>query len=132
MLEAKGDDVNRYQVAKQADVAMLFFLFLEAEIEALLQRLGYSFDQNQMQNTITYHLQRTSHESSLSHYESIIYLACLSGRSHGLTARNLPILCFKIILTLIFFTLLAPVFFGHALQKCGIDNDVIPSPRMIG
>jgi len=68
VLEAKGDDVNRYQVAKQADVAMLFFLFSEAEIEALLQRLGYSFDQNQMQNTIAYHLERTSHESSLSHF----------------------------------------------------------------
>ncbi|AFZ20324.1 glycoside hydrolase family 65 protein [Allocoleopsis franciscana] len=75
VLEAKGDDVNRYQVAKQADLAMLFFLFSKAEIEALLQRLGYTFDLNQMQQTLAYHLQRTSHESSLSRF---VYAGALS------------------------------------------------------
>jgi alpha,alpha-trehalase len=75
VLEAKGDDINRYQVAKQADLAMLFFIFSEAEIEALLQRLGYKVDQNQMQQTLAYHLQRTSHESSLSRF---VYAGALS------------------------------------------------------
>lgn len=67
ILEAKGDDINRYQLAKQADVAMLFFLLSATEIESLLHRLGYAFDRDQMQRTIEYHFQRTVHESSLSH-----------------------------------------------------------------
>ncbi|MFN6565707.1 glycoside hydrolase family 65 protein [Dendronalium sp. ChiSLP03b] len=66
VLKAEGDDINRYQIAKQADVAVLFFLLSEMELTALLKRLGYAFDQEQMQRTIAYHLQRTTHESSLS------------------------------------------------------------------
>jgi len=66
VLEAQGDDVNRYQVAKQADVAMLFFLLSEPEIQALLQPLGSGCDRSQMQRTLEYHLHRTTHESSLS------------------------------------------------------------------
>jgi trehalose/maltose hydrolase-like predicted phosphorylase len=75
VLEAKGDDINRYQLAKQADVAMLFFLLSTTEIESLLKRLGYEIDRSQMQRTIEYHLQRTSHESSLSH---LIYTGALA------------------------------------------------------
>lgn len=66
-LEAEGDDINHYQIAKQADVAVLFFLLGETELTALLERLGYSFNREQMQRTLAYHLQRTAHESSLSH-----------------------------------------------------------------
>lgn len=75
ILEAKGDDVNRYQVIKQADVAMLFFLLSEAEVVTLLERLGYSFNRTQMQQTIDYHLQRTVHESSLSR---LVYAGALA------------------------------------------------------
>ncbi|WP_428850558.1 glycoside hydrolase family 65 protein [Nostoc sp. ChiQUE02] len=66
ILEAKGDDVNRYQVSKQADTAMLFFLLSEAELATLLERNGYFFNRTQMQRTIAHHLQHTVHESSLS------------------------------------------------------------------
>ncbi|MEH2069066.1 MAG: glycosyl hydrolase family 65 protein [Nostoc sp.] len=65
-LQAKGDDINRYQISKQADVAVLFFLLSQSELKALMERLGYSFDCEQMQRTIAYHLQYTAHESSLS------------------------------------------------------------------
>ena len=75
MLEAQGDDVNHYQVAKQADVAMLFLLLSEAEVTELLARLEYSFDRAQMQRTISYHLERCSQESSLS---SVVYAAALA------------------------------------------------------
>jgi trehalose/maltose hydrolase-like predicted phosphorylase len=75
VLEAQGKDVNCYQVAKQADVAMLFFLFSATEIVELLQRLGYSFDKKQIQETINYHYHRTSHESSLSYF---VYAGALS------------------------------------------------------
>jgi trehalose/maltose hydrolase-like predicted phosphorylase len=74
-LEAEGDDINRYQVAKQADVAMLFFLLSPTEIQALLEQLGYTFARRQMQRTIEYHLQRTVHESSLSR---LIYSGALA------------------------------------------------------
>lgn len=67
ILEAEGDDINRYQIAKQADVAVLFFLLSETELADLLERLGYSLNREQMQRTIAYHLQHTAHESSLSH-----------------------------------------------------------------
>jgi trehalose/maltose hydrolase-like predicted phosphorylase len=66
ILEARGEDVNHYQVAKQADVAMLFFLLPEPELIPVLNRLGYSFNRSQIERTVTYHLQRTAHESSLS------------------------------------------------------------------
>lgn len=39
-LEARGDDVNRYQVLKQADVLMLYHLLGERKLIAILRRLG--------------------------------------------------------------------------------------------
>lgn len=74
-LEAEGDNVNRYQVVKQADVALLFFLLPETELQALLERLGYQFDRKQMKRTINYHLQRTAHQSSLS---PVVYAGALA------------------------------------------------------
>jgi trehalose/maltose hydrolase-like predicted phosphorylase len=65
-LEAEGDDINRYQMAKQADVAVLFFLLSETELTALFDRLGYALSREQMQQTLTHYFQRTAHESSLS------------------------------------------------------------------
>lgn len=75
LLEANGDDVNRYQVTKQADTAMLFFLLSETELTALLERNGYSFNRTQMQRTIAHHLQHTVHESSLSR---LVYAGALA------------------------------------------------------
>ncbi|MEH2080008.1 MAG: hypothetical protein V7K89_08315 [Nostoc sp.] len=75
ILEAKGDDVNRYQVTKQADTAMLFFLLSETELTTLLERNGYSFNRTQMQRTIAHHLRHTVHESSLSR---LVYAGALA------------------------------------------------------
>lgn len=75
ILEAKGDDVNRYHVSKQADTAMLFFLLSETELTTLLERNGYSFNRTQMQQTIAHHLQHTVHESSLSR---LVYAGALA------------------------------------------------------
>ncbi|WP_312871909.1 glycoside hydrolase family 65 protein [Amycolatopsis acididurans] len=66
ILEAEGDDVNRYQAAKQADVLMLFYLFSAEELGALLQRLGYRLKRDTIPRTIDYYLARTSHGSTLS------------------------------------------------------------------
>ena len=66
ILKAKGDDPNRYQLAKQADAVMLFFLFSADELRELLERLGYYYDPDLARRTIAYYDQRTSHGSTLS------------------------------------------------------------------
>jgi alpha,alpha-trehalase len=66
LLEAEGDDVNRYQVSKQADVLMLFYLLSYEELVVLFDRLGYRLDQHLIRRTIDYYLARTSHGSTLS------------------------------------------------------------------
>lgn len=82
ILEAKGDDVNRYQVSKQADVAMLLFLLSETELTTLLEHLGYSFSRTQLQQTLASHLQHTVHESSLSR---LVYAGALARYDQALS-----------------------------------------------
>jgi trehalose/maltose hydrolase-like predicted phosphorylase len=66
ILEAEGDDVNRYQASKQADVLMLFYLFSAAELEALFEHMGHPFDARLIPRNIDYYMRRTSHGSTLS------------------------------------------------------------------
>lgn len=66
LLEAEGDDPNRYKMSKQADVLMLFYLFSAEELGALFERLGYPFPPETIVKNIAYYTQRTSHGSSLS------------------------------------------------------------------
>ncbi len=66
ILEAEGDSTNRYQVSKQADVLMLFYLFTSEELAAVLARLGYPFDTSTIPATVDYYLERTTHGSTLS------------------------------------------------------------------
>ncbi|TLQ47509.1 glycoside hydrolase family 65 protein [Streptomyces marianii] len=66
ILEAEGDDVNRYQASKQADVLMLGYLFSPAELRQLFGRLGYGLDDELWCRTVDYYLRRTSHGSTLS------------------------------------------------------------------
>ncbi len=66
ILKAAGDDPNRYQLAKQADTVMLFFLFSNDELRELFERLGYGYDPDLARRTIDYYDRRTSHGSTLS------------------------------------------------------------------
>ncbi len=66
LLEAEGDSTNRYKLAKQADVLMLFFLLSHDELLELLAGLGYQVTEEQLARTVDYHLERTSHGSTLS------------------------------------------------------------------
>lgn len=66
ILEAEGDTTNRYQVSKQADVVMLFYLLAPDEVAAILDRLGYGYDEGLIKRTIRYSLDRTTHGSTLS------------------------------------------------------------------
>jgi trehalose/maltose hydrolase-like predicted phosphorylase len=66
ILEAEGDSVSRYQVSKQADVLMLFYLLSADEISGLLTQLRYDFDPATIPRTVDYYLERTTHGSTLS------------------------------------------------------------------
>ena len=66
ILRAEGDDPDRYQLAKQADTVMLFFLFSEDELRGLLERLGYEYSPETARRNIEYYDARTSHGSTLS------------------------------------------------------------------
>lgn len=66
ILEAEGDSTNRYQVSKQADALMLFYLLSAEELSSVIGRMGYDFDTESIPDTVDYYLARTSHGSSLS------------------------------------------------------------------
>ncbi|MEN3270302.1 HAD-IA family hydrolase, partial [Pseudonocardia sp.] len=66
LLEAEGDSTNRYKLAKQADVLMLLFLLSRDELRGLLHHLGYEVSADQLARAVQYHLDRTSHGSTLS------------------------------------------------------------------
>src|SRR5688500_17594170 len=75
LLEAEGDSTDRYKLAKQADVLMLLFLLSRDERRELLAQLGYEVSDEQLARTVTYHLERTSHGSTLSGVVSAWILA---------------------------------------------------------
>ncbi|MFZ4517903.1 MAG: glycoside hydrolase family 65 protein [Microthrixaceae bacterium] len=66
ILEAEGDSPDRYQLTKQPDVLMLFYLLSEDELAGLLDRLGYEADPGLRRRCIAYYEPRTSHGSTLS------------------------------------------------------------------
>jgi len=65
ILEAEQDTPNRYKLSKQADALMLFYVFSADELRALFGRLGYAFEPEAIQRTVTYYDDRTSHGSTL-------------------------------------------------------------------
>jgi trehalose/maltose hydrolase-like predicted phosphorylase len=66
ILRAEGDDPDHYQLAKQADTVMLFFLFPESELRRLFDQLGYEYRPDTARKNIDYYDKRTSHGSTLS------------------------------------------------------------------
>jgi alpha,alpha-trehalase len=66
ILEAEGDTANRYQVSKQADVLMLFYLLSADELRDLFERLGYELTPDAITRNVDHYLARTSHGSTLS------------------------------------------------------------------
>ena len=66
ILEAEGDTTNRYQVSKQADVLMLFYLLSADELRGLFERLGYELTADAIRSNVDFYLARTSHGSTLS------------------------------------------------------------------
>jgi trehalose/maltose hydrolase-like predicted phosphorylase len=81
ILRAEGDDPDRYQLAKQADTVMLFFLFPEGELRAIFERLGYEYAPDTARKTVDYYDKRTSHGSTLSFITHAAVLAALDPES---------------------------------------------------
>jgi trehalose/maltose hydrolase-like predicted phosphorylase/beta-phosphoglucomutase-like phosphatase (HAD superfamily) len=75
VLEAEGDSPDRYKLSKQADVLMLLFLLTRDELRELLRGLGYEVSEDQLDRTVAYYLERTSHGSTLSGVVSAWVLA---------------------------------------------------------
>jgi trehalose/maltose hydrolase-like predicted phosphorylase len=75
LLEAEGDSPNNYKLAKQADALMLLFLLSRDELHDVLENLGYEVSDDQLDRTVTYHLEHTSHGSTLSGVVSAWVLA---------------------------------------------------------
>jgi trehalose/maltose hydrolase-like predicted phosphorylase len=66
ILEAEGDSTNRYRLAKQADVLMLFYLLSQDELAGIVEQLGYRWDPMLIPRSVDFYLQRTAHGSTLS------------------------------------------------------------------
>lgn len=80
ILRAEGDTPDQYQLAKQADTVMLFFLFSQEELQSLFARLGYAFGPDIARRNIAYYDARTSHGSTLSFVTHAGALAALDPR----------------------------------------------------
>lgn len=65
-LLARGDDANRYQRGKQADVLMLFHLLGSDGVQRLLEHLDYRPAPGWQRRTVDFYLPRVAGESSLS------------------------------------------------------------------
>ncbi|MFH1725670.1 MAG: trehalose-phosphatase [Elusimicrobiota bacterium] len=74
ILKAEGDSPDNYQVSKQADAAMLFYLLEPRELKGLFSDLGYAFDEKKIPANIEYHMGHSCHGSTLSQlvYASVV------------------------------------------------------------
>jgi trehalose/maltose hydrolase-like predicted phosphorylase/beta-phosphoglucomutase-like phosphatase (HAD superfamily) len=69
ILKAEGDSPDRYQVAKQADALMIFYLLSPGQVKHTLELMGYEVGDERTLATrnYEYYLARTSHGSTLSY-----------------------------------------------------------------
>ncbi|WP_407892588.1 glycoside hydrolase family 65 protein [Lacticaseibacillus sp. N501-2] len=66
ILKAEGKTPDAYQVAKQADTLMAFYLLDEPVVHQLITDMGYSLPKDYFQQNLQYYLDRTTHGSTLS------------------------------------------------------------------
>lgn len=66
ILKAEGKDPDAFQLSKQGDLLMLFFVLPFDVVQHLLKRLGISFTPDMLRKNYEYYLKRTTHGSTLS------------------------------------------------------------------
>lgn len=81
ILKAEGDNTDNYQVSKQADVLMLFYLLSYEDLQQIFDDLNYEFSAETVNKTVNYYLKRTSHGSTLSK-------AVLAGLMHSIDPES--------------------------------------------
>jgi trehalose/maltose hydrolase-like predicted phosphorylase len=74
-LRAIGRNADEFQITKQADALMLFYLLPKDEVAALFARLGYRCGDDCILRTARHYLARTEHRSSLSR---VVYAGALA------------------------------------------------------
>lgn len=82
---AEGYMLDRYKIAKQADVLMLFYLFSAESLREMFGRLGYNLTSEAIPLNVDYYSRRTVHGSSLSRIAN----AWVLSRSHRKQSWNL-------------------------------------------
>ncbi|CAH0130944.1 putative glycosyl hydrolase MT2062 [Arthrobacter sp. Bi83] len=88
ILEAEHDTPNRYMLAKQADVLMLFYLLGEEQLTKFLGTLGYAVDSAALSRTVDFYLSRTAHGSTLSRMAHASVLAAMDPERAWSTFRE--------------------------------------------
>ncbi|MFP4331079.1 MAG: beta-phosphoglucomutase family hydrolase [Spirochaetaceae bacterium] len=81
ILKAEGDSPDNYQLTKQADTLMIWYILTPREVAELLRRMGYSIPDplELLRRNYDYYLPRTSHGSTLSYVVHAAVLANLKG-----------------------------------------------------
>ena len=69
ILKSEGDTPDKYKVAKQADVLMIFYTLSPGQVKNILNIMGYKINDEIefMKKNYEYYVKRTSHGSTLSH-----------------------------------------------------------------
>jgi trehalose/maltose hydrolase-like predicted phosphorylase len=66
ILKAEGKTPDAYQVAKQADTLMAFFLLDRTTLDGVIQDMGYQLPKDYFAQNLQFYLDRTTHGSTLS------------------------------------------------------------------
>lgn len=66
VLKEQDGYANQYQVSKQADVLMLFYLFSSEELKELFEHLSYRFEPKMIPENIAFYVPQTANYSTLS------------------------------------------------------------------
>ena len=72
ILKSEGKTPDAYQVAKQADALMAYYVLNRDEVESLITAMGYRLPAHYFTHNLQYYLDRTTHGSTLSR---IVYAA---------------------------------------------------------
>ena len=79
ILKKEGKSPDNYQLTKQADTLMIFYLLGEESVRKILKNLQFDPPKNLLERNFDYYIQRTSHGSTLSQVVHA-HLAIILGR----------------------------------------------------
>lgn len=84
LLKAEGKDPDAYQLSKQGDLMMLFYVLPFHTVQQILQNLGITFTLADLRSNYEYYEKRTTHGSTLS-LGVHAHIACLFGDTETAT-----------------------------------------------